>query len=190
MRLVLASASPRRADLLRAAGFDFEVLPVGIDEQLAPGELPEQAVARLAAAKAEAALAKRPGRLVLGADTIVVIDQNALGKPVDQEDAKRMLRLLSGQPHRVLTGICLLSSRRRSAHVESTLVELAPLSAAEIDWYVGTGEPEDKAGAYAIQGLASRFIREIRGSYSNVMGLPIGTLYRLLKEWDCDILGI
>jgi nucleoside triphosphate pyrophosphatase len=189
MRLILASASPRRADLLRAAGIAFEAVPVHVDERFGPGETPEHAVARLAEAKAVAAARLRPETVVLGADTTVVIRSTPLGKPADREDARRMLRQLSGQTHEVLTGICLHAKGRSVLHVESSGVQMARLSEAEIDWYVRTGEPLDKAGAYAIQGFGSRFIEGIDGSYSNVVGLPISSVYGLLKELGCDILN-
>jgi len=190
MRLVLASMSPRRADLLRAAGIPFDVFPVQVDEQFRPGEKPENAVARLAEMKAMAALASHPDAVVLGADTTVVVRGQALAKPVDKVDAARMLRLLSGRTHEVLTGICLSSRERRLVHVEPTRVRLAHLGESEIEWYVSTGEPLDKAGGYAAQGLASRFVEGIDGSYSNVVGLPISNVYELLKELGCDILGV
>jgi septum formation protein len=189
MRLILASASPRRADLLRAAGIPFESLPVHIDERFESGEQADRAVVRLAEAKAAAAAALRPGALVLGADTIVVVHGEALGKPVDNEDARRMLSLLSGRTHEVFTGICLRYNARKLLHVEPSRVRVANLTSQEIDWYVGTGEPLDKAGAYAIQGLGSRFIERIDGSYSNVVGLPISSVYALIKEVGCDILS-
>ena len=190
MNLVLASASPRRADLLRAAGFTFEILPVSVDERLLPGEQPSEAVSRLAEVKATAAAAARPETVVLGADTAVVIGGQVLGKPADGADARRMLRLLSGQSHEVLTGICLLMGHRRLVHVETSRVRMAPLNEAEIAWYVSTGEPSDKAGGYAVQGLGSRFIDRIDGSYSNVVGLPISSLYTLMKELGCAILAV
>ncbi len=190
MRLTLASASPRRAELLRAAGIPFDVLPVDIDERFYPSETPEQAVARLAEAKAVAGAAIRPDDIVLGADTTVVIQDEALAKPADAEDAARMLRRLSGQAHRVLTGICLCYRARRLVHVESTRVRMALMEESEIAWYVSTDEPYDKAGAYAVQGLAARFIEGIEGSYSNVVGLPISNVYQLLKELGCDTLGM
>ena len=191
MHLVLASASPRRADLLRAAGFTFDTLPVDVDERFLPGEKPGEAVSRLAEAKAvAAATALGPDAVVLGADTTVVIGGQALGKPADTTDAERMLRLLSGQSHEVMTGMCLLQGQRRLVHVETSRVRMAPLSEAEIAWYASTGEPSDKAGAYAVQGLGSRFIEGIEGSYSNVVGLPISSLYTLMKELGCAILAI
>jgi septum formation protein len=189
MRLVLASASPRRAELLRAAGIPFEVFPVEIDERFHPGEKPEHAVARLAQMKAAVAAASQPGAAVLGADTTVVVRGETLGKPADAQDAARMLRLLSGRTHEVLTGIALHYQGRSLVHVEPTRVRMAHLGEAEIEWYLATQEPYDKAGAYAVQGLASRFIEGIDGSYSNVVGLPVASVYELLKELGCDILG-
>ena len=189
MRLVLASASPRRADLLRAAGIPFEAQAVDVDERFHADETPEHAVARLAEVKATAALVLHPHAVVLGADTTVVVDGESLAKPSDAAVAARMVRLLSGRTHEVLTGICLLCGKRRLVHVESTRVRMARLSDDEITWYVATGEPFDKAGAYGVQGFASRFIEGIDGSYSNVVGLPISSVYRLLNELGCDILG-
>ncbi|RPI57678.1 MAG: septum formation inhibitor Maf [Acidobacteria bacterium] len=190
MRLTLASASPRRAELLRAAGIPFDVLPVEIDERFYPNERPEQAVARLAESKAVAAAAIRPDDIVLGADTTVVIRDVALAKPANADEAARMLRLLSGRTHEVLTGICLCYHARRLVHVEPTRVRMAQMGESEIAWYVSTDEPYDKAGGYAVQGFASRFIDGIDGSYSNVVGLPISSVYQLLKELGCDTLGL
>jgi septum formation protein len=189
MHLILASASPRRAGLLRAAGFSFDVFPVNVDETFQGGETAQQAVARLAQAKATNAAAAHPDAIVLGADTTVVIDQTPLGKPLDDGDARRMLRRLSGRSHEVLTGVCVCRGEGRLVHVEQTCVRMAVLTDPEIDWYVSTHEPHDKAGAYAVQGLASRFIERIEGSYSNVVGLPIAAVYRLLHSLGCDILG-
>lgn len=188
MRLILASASPRRAELLRAAGIPFEISAVDVDEQFHAGENPEYAVARLAEAKAGAVVARFPDCVVLGADTTVVVGGEALGKPADPADAARMLRLLSGRTHEVLTGVCMCARGRRLLHVEPTQVRMVGLSDVEIAWYVSTGEAADKAGGYAVQGLASRFIEGIDGSYSNVVGLPISRVYELLKELGCDIL--
>jgi len=189
MRLVLASASPRRAELLRAAGFEFEVYPVEVDERLQPGERPDRAAARLAETKARSAAAHRPGAVVLGADTIVVIDGEAMGKPADDRDAKRMLRRLSGRTHEVLTGVSIASSGRFLTRVETTRVTMSEMTEEEIDWYVATGEPRDKAGAYAVQGLASRFVSGIDGSYSNVVGLPVSVVYTLIRPLGYVILG-
>ena len=176
--VVLASGSPRRAELLRAAGIEFEVIVADIDERVHPGEAPAAYVARLAAEKARAVAGQAAGRPVLAADTAVVVDHDILGKPIDAADARRMLRRLSGRAHQVMTGVCVDGVTR----VETTTVEFASLSDAEIDWYVASGEPMDKAGAYAIQGLASRFVTRIAGSYSNVVGLPIAPVYAILTE--------
>ena len=184
MRLILASASPRRRDLLRNAGFDFEVRPSQIVEEIQPGELPEDFARRAAREKALQIAASSPrGGLVLGADTIVVIDGQTLGKPSDPQDATRMLRLLSGRTHQVHTGICLVrapDSIEALKH-ETTLVTFRELDEEEIRQYVESGEPSDKAGAYAIQGLASKFVTRISGCYSNVVGLPIALVYEILK---------
>lgn len=185
--LILASASPRRAELLTAAGIPFEVRPAHIDESVQPGEDARAYALRVATGKARAVLAQSAGRPVLAADTVVVIDGQILGKPLDGDDAKRMLRLLSGRTHEVVTAVVLISAQRgQQPHertidrqVEVTAVEFATLDNADIDWYVRTGEPADKAGAYAIQGLASRFVIGIQGAYSNVVGLPVGLVYAM-----------
>jgi septum formation protein len=175
MELVLASQSPRRSELLKSAGIAFRVQAANIDETHLAGETPVDYVRRLAREKAEAV----PGELVLGADTVVVVDGQILGKPIDAADAVRMLQLLSGRKHEVITGICL-KGREVVVDHEVTDVFFAVLTAMEIEEYVATGEPMDKAGAYAIQGLASRFVQRIEGSYSNVVGLPVAMVYRLL----------
>lgn len=179
MKLILASASPRRAELLRAAGVEFDVIPADIDETMDAEEWPDGYVRRVAQAKADVVRPRAAGRPVLSADTIVLIDNQVLGKPVDASDAKRMLRLLSGREHTVITAVHLVSESKSETSVERTVVEFAPLSDAEIDWYVASGEPMDKAGGYAIQGLASRFVTRIQGSYSNVVGLPVAPVYQL-----------
>ena len=184
-KLLLASASPRRAEILRAVGWPFEILAMNIDETLAHDESAEQAVERLALEKAEAAAGLRPSALVLGADTTVVVDSEILGKPQDDGDARRMLRLLSNRWHDVVTGVALVRSGgddlRVVAH-ERTRVRFGQMSDAEIDWYVRSGEPADKAGAYAVQGRAALFIEEIRGDYWNVVGLPVRLVYKLAGE--------
>jgi septum formation protein len=186
MRLVLASASPRRAELLTAAGFVFDVLPVDVDERMRPGEPPADHVRRLASEKSARALERLSGSsagvIVLGADTVVVIDSQILGKPRDDGDAAEMMRLLSGRSHQVMTGVSVRTTARELGGVDSSSVTFAPLTSAEIDWYVGTGEGRDKAGGYAIQGLAGRFIPRVEGSYSNVVGLPIALIYGLLRQ--------
>jgi septum formation protein len=155
---------------------------VDVDERPQPCERPSEYVSRLAHLKAGSVANTHPGRVVLGADTIVVIDGTVLGKPSDDRHAAEMLRMLSGRGHDVLTAVALYHGARHVAQVERTRVHVAPLTDEEIAWYVASGEPRDKAGAYAVQGLASRFITGIEGSYSNVVGLPIATVYRLLGQ--------
>jgi septum formation protein len=181
--LLLASSSPRRAELLAAAGIPFEVVPVDVDESVVRLEPPGEHVRRLASEKAAAAFAAHPGRVVLAADTIVLVGGEMMGKPRDNADAVRMLRLLSGREHEVLTGVAIFSTRNAIVEVARTRVWFNPLSEAEINEYVASGEPLDKAGAYGIQGLGSRFIDRIQGSYTNVVGLPVALVYRLLKGY-------
>jgi len=227
VRLILASASPRRAELLRAAGFAFEILPADVDESIRAGESPHVYVRRLAADKSAAAIAalvasgfsrtddggghgppknghhardvdvrdvdardvdvrdldaREEDAIVLGADTAVVVDGDILGKPRDDADAAAMLRRLSGRRHDVLTGISVRHGAYELGRVETTAVVFTALSDEDVAWYVASGEGRDKAGAYAIQGLASRFIPRIEGSYSNVVGLPIACVVELLTE--------
>jgi septum formation protein len=184
-KLLLASSSPRRAEILRAVGWPFHALATNIDETLAPEEGAVAAVERLALEKAEAASQKNPSLLVLGADTTVVVDFEILGKPRDESDARRMLRLLSGRWHDVLTGVALVRREGNGCRVvahERTQVRFSAMSEAEIDWYIESGEPMDKAGAYAVQGRAALFIEELRGDYWNVVGLPIHLVYKLAAE--------
>ena len=182
---MLASASPRRAELLRAAGIPFEVAPADVDESVREGETPLAYVRRIAEDKARATSRRFPGRVILAADTTVVVDGEVLGKPTDAADARRMLSRLSGRAHEVLTGVCVVDpSGHIRTEVETTTVVFAPLHAEEIGWYVASGEPMDKAGAYAIQGLASRFVQRIEGSYTNVVGLPVALVYRMLGRRD------
>jgi septum formation protein len=186
-RLVLASASPRRADLLTAAGFEFEVRVAAIDERLVPGESAEQYVRRLAQQKSAAVHELidgpvHPAIVTLGADTAVVVDGDVLGKPVDDTEAAAMLERLSGRDHEVLTGISLRRGRRELGGIDRTVVTVAALSNQDVVWYVLSGEGRDKAGGYAIQGLASRFIPTIRGSYSTVVGLPIALVYEMMRQ--------
>jgi septum formation protein len=184
MRFFLASASPRRRELLRNAGFDFEVRPSNIVEEIQRGELPEEFARRAAREKAmQVAASSPPGSFVLGADTVVVIDGETLGKPSGPDDAARMLRLLSGRTHQVHTGICLVRApgQIEALKHETTLVTFRKLDEEEVRSYVESGEPFGKAGAYAIQGLASKFVTRISGCYSNVVGLPIALLYEILK---------
>ena len=181
--LILASSSPRRADLLRAAGIPFQVFAVNVNEAVLRLEPPGEHVRRLAREKADAGFAAHPTAVVLAADTIVLVNGEILGKPRDMRDAVRMLRLLSGREHEVLTGVAIVAPRGTAVEVARTRVWVTPLSDAEIDEYVATGEPLDKAGGYAIQGLGSKFIDRIQGSYSNVVGLPVSLVYRLLKGY-------
>ncbi|MGE3404649.1 MAG: nucleoside triphosphate pyrophosphatase [Vicinamibacterales bacterium] len=183
-RVLLASASPRRAELLAAAGIPFDVAPADVDETRRPGEAPVAYCERLARTKALAAAERAPDRVVVAADTIVVAGADVFGKPEDAADARRMLQALSGRAHDVLTAVAIAAGGEVRTAVERTAVEFVPLSEDEIAWYVESGEPMDKAGAYAIQGLASRFVARISGSYSNVVGLPVATVYRLLGDID------
>lgn len=181
-KLLLASSSPRRSQILQIIGWPFEVGAVEIDETLRPDESPREYVARLAAEKAQASANVHSQRPVVAADTTVVVDEHILAKPVDRDDAKRMLGLLQGRWHQVLTGIALIYDSTVEVDVESTDVRFAPMTAAEIDWYVTSREPMDKAGAYAIQGQGARFIEGIKGDYFNVMGLPVRLLYELIRK--------
>ena len=183
VRLVLASASPRRARLLREAGYDFDVVPAALDESRLDGEAPNDYVTRLAGAKAAAVAPRFPDRVVIGADTVVVIDGAVLGKPADDAAAVGMLGRLSGHGHDVLTGVALHLGARALGGVEVTRVTFAALDDARIRWYVETGETGDKAGAYAVQGIGSRFVERIEGSYTNVVGLPIPLVDRLLRQF-------
>ena len=184
MLLILASASPRRADLLREAGIDVEIQPAHVNEDVEPGETPEGYVRRVADAKGQAVSQRMPDRFVLAADTAVVVDGQILGKPSNAEDAARMLRLLSGRSHLVVSGVCLIKNGAPAVttEVETTVVEFAGLLPAEIAWYVASGESMDKSGGYGIQGLASRFVTRITGSYTNVVGLPIAVVYRMCMK--------
>jgi len=182
MPLILASASPRRAELLRNAGIAFSVDPAHVPEQPLENEPPQEYAKRLAREKARAVLARHPKDAVLGADTIVVIGGRVLEKPLDIDDAARMLRALSGRTHEVITGVCLAAAGFERTQAESTRVTFAELSDQEIAGYVATGEPMDKAGAYAIQGIASRWAVRIEGCYFNVVGLPVPLVYGMLRQ--------
>jgi septum formation protein len=177
--LVLASQSPRRAEILRQAGIEFIVRAAAVDETALDGENPVSYVKRLAQLKASAVPAS-PDEIVLGADTTVVIDGEMLAKPIDAADANRMLTQLSGRRHEVMTGVCLISSDRCTTEHAVTAVWFAPMSEREIEAYVASGEPMDKAGAYGIQGLASKFITRIEGCYFNVVGLPVSLVWRMI----------
>ena len=182
MSLILASASPRRAELLRHAGIGFRVEPACVPEQPAPGEPPLAYAQRLARDKARSVFALHPDSVVLGADTVVVADKHLLEKPLDADDAARMLQLLSGRSHQVITGVCLLAPGFEHTEAEITEVRFSRLSHTEIADYIATHEPMDKAGAYAIQGIASRWVERIDGCYFNVVGLPVPRVYRMLRK--------
>src|SRR5207245_6963514 len=197
--LVLASASPRRQELLRNAGIPFVIQPTNVVELPKEGENPRACAERLAREKTLAVFRQRPNDFILGADTIVIVDGQILGKPRDGADATRMLHLLSGRTHEVTTGVCLLVPQANAqlgtanrqlttgfedTRSETTLVTISALSDAEILSYVATGEPLDKAGAYAIQGTASRWISRIEGDYFNVVGLPVALVHRMLREHE------
>lgn len=184
MRLILASASPRRAELLAAAGFVFDVIPAEVDETPRAGECAEPYAIRVAADKAAAVAERCRGSLsiILAADTVVAVGGQILGKPNDSSDARRMLRLLSGQAHDVHTAVVMRSAAGQRQEIATTRVWFAALDPLEIEWYIESGEPEGKAGAYAIQGRAARFVERIEGSWSNVVGLPVATVARMLKH--------
>jgi len=189
LKLILASASPRRAEILRNAGIRFEICSTDVDESRLDNESPSDYVRRLALAKAVSAADKNPNLgadvLIIGADTVVVVDEAILGKPESSDDAKRMLRSISGRVHEVHTGLALLQNSGMQQRVveEITRVHFAYLTDQEIADYLATGEPFDKAGAYAIQGLGGRYISRIEGCYFNVMGLPLARLWTLLREF-------
>ena len=182
VKLVLASSSPRRAELLRNAGIAYTLCPVEVAEERRPQEWPEDFVRRVAGEKAKAAFARHPAKFALGADTVVIVEGQVLGKPTDAQDAGRMLRLLSAGSHLVTTGVCLLGPKVEDTRAETTTVSFSPLSDDEIAEYLATAEPLDKAGAYAIQGIASRWVTHLDGCYFNVMGLPVPLVYRMLRK--------
>jgi septum formation protein len=188
MRLILASASPRRAELLASAGYRFEVVPADVDESPLADESPGTYALRVAHDKAAAASARclESSDVILAADTVVVADGRILGKPRNSDDARRMLRLLADGVHDVVTAVVVKGPAGECAEVVTTRVRFLPLEDAEIEWYVASGEPEGKAGAYAIQGRAAMFIDRIEGSWSNVVGLPLATASRLLKQVSGD----
>jgi septum formation protein len=182
--LILASASPRRYELLKQVGLDFDVIPSRIEEDYIKGESPREHVLRLAGVKAVDVGNQHPDRWVIAADTIVYIDHSILGKPKGREEAKKMLRLLSGKEHQVLTGFSVKHVKQGKGDWEAvqTVVKVKRLTQSEIDWYIQTGEPFDKAGGYAIQGIGSFMIESIKGSYTNVVGLPICELIQMLSR--------
>ena len=184
--LLLASASPRRRELLTQIGWQFNVIPTNIDETVATGTPPEQMVAQLALKKARSVFESHPQDTVLAADTVVAFENRVLGKPQNEEDAKVMLHLLSGREHTVYTGFCICRGSEIHCEVQHTLVEFYSLSDFEIDDYVQTGEPMDKAGAYGIQGRGALLVKKIDGDFYSVMGLPIGRINRILCNFQTD----
>ena len=190
MKLILASGSPRRAELLEKMGLTFLVEPSNTDEILAPGLTPRQEVVHLSQGKAKAVAANHPEEaVVLSADTVVELDGKILGKPHSREEAVAMLKALSGRSHKVLTGVTILGPKGTQTHCEETEVYFRPMEDAEIQWYVETGEPMDKAGAYGIQGYAAMFIEKIAGDYYNVMGLPVCQVGLMLRQAGIPVLG-
>lgn len=191
MKFILASASPRRRELLTSIGVDFEVLPSHVPEVHQEGEAPEEYVARLSRDKAHAIALQHPDRWVIAADTTVLLGEQLLEKPVDARDAERMLAAIAGKTHVVYTGVTLENVERdwRETRVAESEVRMLSLSAEDIAWYVKTGEPLDKAGAYAVQGIGAMFIDSIHGSYTNVVGLPLATLFQMLRRAGIDPLA-
>ncbi len=181
--LILASASPRRKEICELLGLDFEIIPAENESPLKLSLSREKAVEAVAVSKAEEVFNKNPLATVIGSDTAVLCDNEFLGKPENEEDAKRMLKKLSGKKHQVLTGVAIISKDKRVSFCEAAQVEFAHLSDEEILWYISTKEPMDKAGAYAIQGIGARFIKKIDGDFYTVMGLPCHRLYEELKNF-------
>lgn len=192
MTFILASSSPRRRELLTSIGIDFDVIPSHVPEEHRKGEAPEEYVARLSRDKAAAIAQKHPDRWVIAADTTVLMGDELLEKPVDRADARRMLAAIAGRTHVVYTGVTIEHGSRsyRDTRVAESEVRMLPLSAEDIAWYVETGEPLDKAGAYAVQGIGAMFIESIHGSYTNVVGLPLALLFQMLRNAGIDPLTV
>jgi septum formation protein len=188
MNFILASTSPRRRELLRSIGLAFDVIPSHVPEERAAGEAPEEYVARLSREKANAIANDHPDEWVIAADTTVLFGDQLLEKPVDAADAKRMLATIAGKTHIVYSGVTLehAASGYRDTRVAESEVRMLPLSPEDIDWYVATGEPFDKAGAYAVQGISAMFIESIHGSFTNVVGLPLAMLFLMLRKAGID----
>ena len=190
MKFILASSSPRRRELLTSIGLDFDVVPSHVPEEHQPGEAPEEYVARLSREKANAIAAKHPSAWIIAADTTVLLGDQLLEKPVDKKDAERMLSLIAGKTHVVYTGVTLQNVERgyRETRVAESEVRMLPLALEDVRWYVSTGEPLDKAGAYAVQGIGAMFIDSIHGSYTNVVGLPLAMLFQMMRKAGIDLL--
>ena len=188
VRFILASASPRRRHLLQSIGLEFDVVPSHIPERRGEAETPEEYVARLSREKARAIADQHPTRWIIAADTTVVLGDKVLEKPIDADDAKRMLTAIAGDTHVVFTGVTLkrLEPAYADTHVAMTEVRMLPMAPRDIDWYVETGEPLDKAGAYAAQGVGGIFIDSIHGSFTNVVGLPLASLFQMLRKAGID----
>ena len=191
MKFILASSSPRRRDLLASIGLEFEVIPSHVPEVHQKGEAAEEYVARLSRDKADAIAQQHPSQWVIAADTTVLLGDQLLEKPEDPADAVRMLATIAGKTHMVYTGVTLQNVERdyRETRVAESEVRMLPLSRSEIEWYVATGEPLDKAGSYAVQGIGSLFVEGVRGNFSNVVGLPLPLTYRLFSRLGYDLLG-
>jgi septum formation protein len=192
MRFILASSSPRRRELLASIGAVFDVVPSHVPEEYRRGEAPEEYVARLSRDKANAVAMKHPSRWVIAADTTVLLADELLEKPVDRADARRMLTTIAGRTHTVYTGVTLqnIEHEHRDTRVAESEVRMLPLSPRDIEWYVTTGEPLDKAGAYAVQGIGAMFIDSIHGSYTNVVGLPLALLFQMMRKVGIDPLSV
>jgi len=192
VKFILASASPRRRELLASIGLDFEIVPSHIPEVRAEGEAPEEYVARLSREKAAAIASNHHDRWIIAADTTVLLGEQLLEKPADAADARRMLATIAGQTHIVYTGVTVMNaaSEHHDTRVAESEVRMLPLDAREIAWYVETGEPMDKAGAYAVQGIGAMFIDSIHGSYTNVVGLPLALLFQMLRRAGIDPLRL
>jgi septum formation protein len=192
MRVILASSSPRRRELLSSVGIEFDVIPSHVPEEHQMGEAPEEYVARLSRDKARAIAAKYPGQWVIAADTTVLLGDQLLEKPADDADARRMLATIAGRTHIVYTGVTIEHGEKkyRDTRVAESEVRMLPLSQEDIAWYVRTGEPLDKAGAYAVQGIGAMFIESIHGSYTNVVGLPLALLFQMLRNAGIDPLTV
>jgi len=190
VKFILASSSPRRRELLTSIGLDFDVVPSHVPEEHQPGEAPEEYVARLSREKANAIAAKHPSAWIIAADTTVLLGDQLLEKPVDKKDAERMLSLIAGKTHVVYTGVTLQNVERgyRETRVAESEVRMLPLALEDVRWYVSTGEPLDKAGAYAVQGIGAMFIDSIHGSYTNVVGLPLAMLFQMMRKAGIDLL--
>lgn len=187
-RFILASSSPRRRELLASIGVEFDVVPSHVPEEHQPGEAPEEYVARLSREKAHAIAAQHPSRWIIAADTTVLLGDQLLEKPLDEHDAARMLSLIAGRTHTVYTGVTVQNVERRyqETRVAESEVRMLPLPPEDVEWYVRTGEPMDKAGAYAVQGMGAMFIDSIHGSYTNVVGLPLAMLFQMLRKAGID----